>query len=220
MFLQFLEIREFISLISLSQNPSLGRSQLFSWQLMAFILFAQKKNVLRKKWKTSTMSSSQGKLLHALDSYSSVCVWHWYLGERSASSRLLIISVFSPLLFWLPFPDSYSLYFWINRWEWLAVSFFISSIFLVNFCLFYWLFLYLHFKCYFLSKFPLHKVVTGPTPLLLQPSLLHLDISLNWEPNLRRTKGFYIHWCPRNPSSATYAVGAIGLSMGRFWILV
>jgi len=53
---------------------------------MAFLLLVKKKKEIRKKGKTSIVSSPQSKLLHSLDSYSAVCVWHRYLGERSDSS--------------------------------------------------------------------------------------------------------------------------------------
>ena len=38
--------------------------------------------------------------------------------------------------------------------------------------------------------------------------------------NLLRTKGLSSHWCPTRPSSATYAAGAMGLSMYTFWLVV
>jgi len=60
-----------------------------------------RKKELRKKGKTSTVCLSLSKL-HALDIYCALCVWHWYLGERSASSWDLIISVFPLALLRLP----------------------------------------------------------------------------------------------------------------------
>ena len=102
MILWFLEVGEFISFISLLQTPSDGKGTVVFLRAHAFILFVQKKKVLRKEGKTSIVSSAQSKLLDALDANSAVCIWLWYLGERSASSLEFIISVFTLVLLWLP----------------------------------------------------------------------------------------------------------------------
>jgi len=57
----------------------------------------------------------------------------------------------------------------------------------------------------------------GPSPSIrVFPFPKHSppNIPLHWGvSSLGRTKGFSSHWCPTKPSSATYAAGAMGLSM-------
>jgi hypothetical protein len=75
-------------------------------------------------------------------------------------------------------------------------------------------FIYLHFKCYPPSHFPLHKPPIPPLPLILwgcppthPPTYSHLT-SLAFPyigaSNLYRTKGLLSHWCQIRQSSATY----------------
>jgi len=58
-----------------------------------------------------------------------------------------------------------------------------------------------------------------PYPFIL-PSNPHPNITLHLGSNLGRTKGFSFLWCSTRPSSATYAVGAIGQSMYSLWVVV
>jgi len=95
---------------------------------------------------------------------------------------------------------------------------------LFSFFLFLIRYFYLHFKCYPLSRFPIHKPpIPSSLPLLLRgcslthpPNPSHLP-ALTFPSTRRlsfsRTKGFSSHWCPTRSSSATYAAGAMGLSM-------
>jgi len=114
LFFWFLEVKSLCHPFLYSKSQVMGRAQLFSWQHMAFTLFDQKKKVLKKKISTNIVSIAQSKLLHSLVTYCAVCVWHWYLGERSASNWDFSISVFPLLCLWLPFPDSDPLDFWVN----------------------------------------------------------------------------------------------------------
>ena len=84
LFFCFLEVREFISFISLFQSQVLWMAQLYPWQVMDFILFVKKRKLLRKMGWTSIMSSAQSLLFNVLDTYCAVSVWYFYLGERSA----------------------------------------------------------------------------------------------------------------------------------------
>jgi hypothetical protein len=81
-------------------------------------------------------------------------------------------------------------------------------------------FLYLHFKCYLLSWFPLQKppylihpppsfYECAPPPTLAFPYTGAIKPSQNQEPLL-----------PLMPSSATYASGAMGLSTCTLWLEV
>jgi len=89
-------------------------------------------------------------------------------------------------------------------------------------------FIYISNVIYSLSWFPRDKhpipssspssvrVFAFPNqPLFLPP---HPDVPLHWF-SLGRTKGFSSHWCPKRPSSATFAAWAIGLSK-VFWVVV
>jgi len=83
---------------------------------------------------------------------------------------------------------------------------------------------YLHFKCY---PFPVshpktpipspysffYEVVVPPQAPLFPPP--RPDI-----PSFGKTKGFSSHWCPTRPSSATYAAGAMNLSIYTLWVVV
>jgi len=61
--------------------------------------------------------------------------------------------------------------------------------------------------------FPLPKHPLPPSPLTFPYT--------GWGgSSLGRTKGFSSHWCPTRPASATYAAGAMGLSMCTLWMVV
>jgi len=87
-------------------KPSDGQGTVVLLRSHSLILFVKKKMVLRKNGKTSIESSPQSKFHHALDAYSAVFVWYWYLGERSVSSWVFIISVFPLVLLWLSFHEN------------------------------------------------------------------------------------------------------------------
>lgn len=63
------------------------------------------------------------------------------------------------------------------------------------------IFLYLYFKCYSPSRFPVHKPPSNPL-LLPYTGVTHIHslycphIPLHWESNLDKSKGFPFHWCP------------------------
>jgi len=97
----FLEVREFISFTSLFQKPSVGKGTVVFLRAHRLYSLCQKESVLRKTEWTSIVSSGQSQLHHALYTYSAVCVWHWYLGERSASGWGFIMSVFPLVLLWM-----------------------------------------------------------------------------------------------------------------------
>jgi len=57
-----------------------------------------------------------------------------------------------------------------------------------------------------------------PRPTTHPSYLSALTIPYTGRLSLRRTKDFY-HWCPTRPSSATYATGAMSLSMCTLWMV-
>ena len=83
--------------------------------------------------------------------------------------------------------------------------------------------LYLHFKCYPLSWFPLQK---PPSPSSSSCSPTHplpcpvLAFPYTGALSLLRTKGLSSHRCPTRSSSATYTAGAMGPSMRALWLVV
>jgi hypothetical protein len=98
---------------------------------------------------------------------------------------------------------------------------------------FFWrYFLYLHFKCYPLSRFhpPWKPTITPPpSPLLWGCSPTYPPTptyppwnssTLRHPASLQRTKGLSCHWCLTRPSSATCAAGALDPSMYTPWLVV
>jgi hypothetical protein len=89
--------------------------------------------------------------------------------------------------------------------------------------------MYLHFKCYPLSQFPLWKPPI-PSPLLLwgcspthPPIYSHvptLAFPYTGALSYHRTKGLSSHWCPTRLSSATYAARAMCSSMYTLCLVV
>jgi hypothetical protein len=80
-------------------------------------------------------------------------------------------------------------------------------------------FLYLHFKCYPLSQFPLRNPLSHPpfscfyegVHLPTHPlSFPSLAFPYTRASSLHRTKGLSSHSCLIRPSSSTYATGAMG----------
>jgi len=68
---------------------------------------------------------------------------------------------------------------------------------------------------HFPSPFFYNGVPPPKLPTLSTSSPWHS--SLYWGSSLGRTKGFSSHRCPTRPSSATYAAGAMGLSLCTIW---
>jgi hypothetical protein len=84
-------------------------------------------------------------------------------------------------------------------------------------------FLYLHFKCYPLSWFPLQKPLSSSPPPAHQPTYSCFPLMAcpyTGVSSLLKTKGLSSHWCLTRPSSATYTAGAMGSSMRTFWVVV
>ena len=86
-------------------------------------------------------------------------------------------------------------------------------------------FLYLHFKCYPLPRFPSENLLfpppspCSPTHSLLLPGPGQFSYTRISSPH--RTKGLSSHWWPADrPSSATYEAGAMGPSMCTLWLVV
>jgi hypothetical protein len=104
-------------------------------------------------------------------------------------------------------------------------AFFLNTNFhlLLFFPIFIRYFLYLHFKCYPLSWFPLWKFpIPFPLPLLLWGWSLHqstqsrfpiLAFPYTGASSLHKTKSLSSHWCPTRPSSTTYSDGDMGSSL-------
>jgi hypothetical protein len=84
-------------------------------------------------------------------------------------------------------------------------------------------FLYLHFKCYLLSWFPLQKTPLSPPPLTHQPThscFLALAFPYIGAWSLHRIKGLFSHWWLTRLSSATYAAGDMSHTMCTLWLVV
>jgi hypothetical protein len=87
-------------------------------------------------------------------------------------------------------------------------------------------FLYLHFKCYLFSRSPLWKhPLPSPSPCLYDgaPPPSHPPTNSQLPTlalNPHRTKGCSSHWCPTEPSSATYVARAMGPFMCTLWLVV
>jgi hypothetical protein len=80
-------------------------------------------------------------------------------------------------------------------------------------------FLYLHFKCYTLSWFPLWKPLI-PSPCSSTHPLPCPGIPLNWCIEPSQDQGPLLPLMTYKPSSATYAAGAITPSMCTLWLVV
>jgi hypothetical protein len=102
-----------------------------------------------------------------------------------------------------------------------------SCFFFEPFFFFIGYFLYLHFKCYPLSWFPLPKpsipIPLPPAPVRVLPTIPlpppRPDIPNTRASSLHRSKGLSSHWCPTRPSSATYSARAMGPSMCTLWLM-
>ena len=98
----------------------------------------------------------------------------------------------------------------------------IFSFLLLLFIIFIGYFSYLHFKCFPLSRSPLHKppyyscspasmrVLPHPTTQSHLPALAFLYTGAL---NTLSRKGHSSHWCSKKPTSGTYAVRTMGPSM-------
>ena len=83
-----------------------------------------------------------------------------------------------------------------------------------------------HFMCLHLKwsppPFPLHTLpIPSHSPLslhLLLPS--SSSITLHWDIKPPQDWGLPSHWCQIEPSSATYAAGAMGPSLCTLWLVV
>jgi len=109
--------------------------------------------------------------------------------------------------------------------------YFRGTVFIILLISFYFLLniFHLHFKCYSVSQFQAHKSpIPSSSPSSMKmfpfpnhlPSKVPLKFTLNGDSTLGRTKGFSFHWCLIRPSSATYAAGAMDLSMCSHWVVV
>jgi hypothetical protein len=81
-------------------------------------------------------------------------------------------------------------------------------------------FLYLHFKFYPLSSFPLWKSHYHiPLPLLTNPPTSVLVFPHTGPSILHKAKGLSSHWCPTRPSSATYEAEDLSPSLCTHWLV-
>jgi hypothetical protein len=89
---------------------------------------------------------------------------------------------------------------------------------------FYIFFLYLHFKCYPISLFPLQKTLILSSPSPCSPThplpLPDPGIPLHWGIELAQDQGSLLPLMLHRPSSATYAARAIGPFMCSLWLVV
>jgi len=129
------------------------------------------------------------------------------------------------LILWLPDLCFYWISEYVNGYA--SVSTLVSCSFGDGVGLFFFLllfiryFLYLHFKCYTLSWYPLWKPPIISSSLCSPTYPLPLPgpgISIFW--GIEPSQNLSSHWRPTRPSYATYAARAMSPTMCTLWLVV